>query len=72
MKRMFGQSLKKRGQIFGRIDFNHGELSNSRIVATEILKTAGEPNARVTAAASVIVLRLFLQLAQQNPCCKSM
>src|SRR5439155_23526881 len=43
MERMFGKGLKKRRQIFGRIDFNYSELSNPGIVATEILKTADEP-----------------------------
>ena len=40
---MFGKSLKKRRQILRGIDFNHSELPNYRVVATEILKTADEP-----------------------------
>lgn len=40
---MFGKGLKKRRQIFGRIDFNYSELPNPGIVATEILETTREP-----------------------------
>ena len=43
MKGMFGKGLQKRGQIFGGIDFNHGELPNPSIVATEIFETTREP-----------------------------
>jgi hypothetical protein len=43
MKDMFGKGLQKRGQIFGRIDFNHAELPNPSIVATEIFETTREP-----------------------------
>jgi len=40
---MFGKHLKERRQILGRIDFNHSELSNPWVVATEILQTSVEP-----------------------------
>ncbi len=43
MKCVFGKGLQKRRQILGRIDFNHRELPNPGIVATEILETADEP-----------------------------
>lgn len=40
---MFEKGLNKRRQIFGRINFNHSELLNPEIAATEILQAAGEP-----------------------------
>ena len=40
---MFGKDLQKRGQIFGRVDFNHGELSNFWVVATEVFEGTREP-----------------------------
>jgi hypothetical protein len=42
MERMFGKRPKKRRQILRGIDFNHSELPNAGVVATEILKTPDE------------------------------
>lgn len=39
---MFREHLKKAGQIFGRVDFEHSEFPSACVVPTEILKRSGE------------------------------
>ena len=42
MKFVLGKKPKKRRQVAGRIDFNHGELSNPGVAAAKILKRTRE------------------------------
>ena len=72
IKRMFRKGLEETRQILGRVDLDHSELPNSEWFRQKSSKLPEKPKAPVTAAASVIALKLLLQLTQQNPCCKLM
>ena len=73
MKRVFGKKLKESREVPGRIDFDYSERANPRIGAAEIFETPPETKGACRRPRpSVIDLKLFLQLSQQNPCCRSM
>jgi hypothetical protein len=56
---MFRKGLEETRQILGRVDLDHSELPNPRVVPTEILEAARETKSAGDRAASVIALKLF-------------
>jgi len=70
MERMVWKKLEERREVPGRIHLDDGQLPDHRIAQQKSLKLPPKLNALFTAAASVIDLRLFLQFAQENPCCR--